>query len=152
MREMSRSYVLPMISVLAGLVSSAGNTADLVIQREIPLYNVLEKRPSGFVETVPTSREDLVLGAVPGAKIVGDEVFGDIIASRPSGLAPSAQSEALQNALDPSRGNAASNLALTGSFSSLGGLGGQISGEVGSTVGSGLQGLGGLSAITPGGR
>ena len=149
MREMSRSYVLPMLSVLAGLVSSAGSAADIVILREVPFHNVLVNEPPGYATTVPTSREDLVLGAVPGAKIIGDDIFGDIVASRPSAQAQSEQLDAVQNANDPSRGNTASNLPLAGAFSSLNGLGGQISGEVGSAVSNGLQGLG---AITPGGR
>jgi hypothetical protein len=153
MHEMPRSYVLPMLSVLAGLVSSAGSAADIVIQREVPFHNVLEKEPPGYATSVPASQEGLVLGAVPGAKIIGDDIFGDIVASRPSAPTEAAQRDAVQNANDPSRGNAASNLPLAGAFSSLGGVGGQISGEVGSAVGNGLQGLSGaLGTITPGGR
>jgi hypothetical protein len=152
MREISRSYLLPALSVIAGLVSSAGSAAEIVIQRDVPFHSVLEKEPPGYATSVPAAQEGLVLSVVPGAKIIGDDVFGDIVASRPSAPTEAAQRDAVQNANDPSRGNAAANLPLAGAFSSLGGVGGQISGEVGSAVGNGLQGLSGALSASTGGR
>jgi hypothetical protein len=139
--------LLAAFSTLA-MVNAPALAADIIIWREVPTRNAIEPAPPGPYVGVPAERSDLVLSLVPGAKPLGEDEVGAVFGSPAAGsLQP--LNETAVPLMDGSRGEAVSNLPGLGmgSFSSLGGLGGQISGQVGNAVGHALQGLG---AITPG--
>jgi hypothetical protein len=139
------------LAILVGIVPSAANAAEIIIFRDVPTHNVLEPLPPGYGDkvAVPTEERDLILSLVPGPKMLGDGDFGAVVASPPpnggagaSGL----QSEVLGHPIDGAGGSQPlSNLPGSGmgTFSSLGGLGGQISGQVGGSIHNAMQGLGG---------
>jgi len=142
MRQIAKS--LQGLIVLAGVSSTPAFAADIIIYREVPPQNVLDTTvPPGPVNSVPASREDLVLGLVPGARLDDDAVAAVIAPSQAGRGGISPQADTVLNANDPARGDAASNLPGSGmgSFSSLGGLGERISGEVGTAIGNGLNAL-----------
>jgi hypothetical protein len=115
----------------------------------VPTQNAIEPlNNQGPAIGVPTEDAELVQSLVPGAKL-SDDQFGAVLASPPPDAPVNSQIEGLTQSIDGSRGDALSNLPGSGlnSFSSLGGLGGQVSGQVNDAVGHALQGLG---MITPG--
>lgn len=147
--RMSSLSLFGALTVLAGIVPSAVFAAEIIIFRDVPTHNVLEPLPPGYgsAVAVPTEDKALILSLVPGPKLLGDGEFGDVVASPPpSGGATGLHTDVLGNPIDGAGGSQPlSNLPGSGmgTFSSLGGLGGQVSGQVGSSIGNAMQGLGG---------
>jgi hypothetical protein len=139
------------LMILAGIVPSAVYAAEIIIFREVPTHNVLEPLPPGYGNTVavPTEEAALIKSLVPGPKLLTEGDFGSVVASPPpSGGAGASglQSDVLGHPVDgTSSGQPLSNLPGSGmgTFSSLGGLGGQISGQVGGSIHNAMQGLSG---------
>jgi hypothetical protein len=130
------------VIALAGLVSATASATDLIILREVPYHNAIEKSPEGPAVTVQTEQSELIQSLLNGPKL-NDDDYGAVLASPPGGSLGGGVPTADVNALDGSRGDALSNVPNSGmgSFSSLNGIGGQISGQVNNAVQSGLQGL-----------
>ena len=159
MRQISKSLLsksLPVLIVLAVVSSTSALAADIIIYREVPEHNVLDTTvPPGPTQSVPASREDIVLGLVPGARLNDDAVAAVVAPSQAGPGGPSLHSGTIQEASDAARGDALSNLPGSGmgSFSSLGGLGGRISDEVGSAIGNGLNALSNtMNTLSSGGQ
>jgi len=138
------------LTILAGIVPSAAYAAEIIIFRDVPTHNVLEPLPPGYgsAVAVPTEDKDLILSLVPGPKLLGEGDFGDVVASPPpnGGAGAGLHTEVLGNPIDGAgSGQPLSNLPGSGmgTFSSLGGLGGQVSGQVGGAIGNAMQGLSG---------
>jgi len=152
---MSSLSLFGALTIVAAIVPGVAFATDIIILRDVPPHNALEPLPPGYgdVVAVPTEERDLILSLVPGPKMLDDGDFGAVLASPPpnggaggSGL----QTEVLGHPIDQAGGSQPlSNLpgGGMGSFSSLSGLGGQISGQVGGTVNSALQGLNGALGI-----
>jgi hypothetical protein len=137
------------------VVGSGGAFAtDLIILRDVPYHNAIEKAPVGNAVTVQVEQSELIQSLLNGNKL-DDKDFGSVLASPPGGTLGGGlpMSGDAVNALDGSRGDALSNVPNggMGSFSSLNGIGGEISGQVNNAVQSGLQGLSSsLGAATSG--
>lgn len=141
------------LTVLAGIIPGFASAAEIIIFRDVTPHNVLEPLPDGYGDkvAVPTEEKDLILSLVPGPKMLSDDAFGGVLASPPPGGANGSglQTDVLGHPIDQAGGSQPlSNLpgGGMGSFSSisgLGGLGGQISGQVGGTINNALQGLSG---------
>jgi len=152
--QISSLILFSALTILVGIVPGAAYAAEIIIFRDVTPHNVLEPLPPGYGEkvAVPTEERDLILSLVPGPKMLGDADFGCVLASPPpSGGSPSGlQTDVLGHSIDQGNGSQPlSNLpgGGMGSFSSLNGLGGQISGQVGGTINNALQGLSGALGI-----
>jgi hypothetical protein len=153
-RRVSTS-LLPAAIALAGLVSATASATDLIILREVPPHNAIEKSPVGPAVTVQTEQSELIQSLLNGPKLSDDD-FGAVLASPPDGALRGGVPMAgdTVNALDGSRGDALSNVPNSGmgSFSSLNGIGGEISGQVNNAVQSGLGGLSSALGAATGGQ
>ncbi len=148
--QMSSLRLFGALALSAAIVPSASYAADIIILRDVPPHNALEPLPPGYgdVVAVPTEQRDLILSLVPGPKMLGDGDFGAVLASPPpnGGSGTGFQSDILGHPIDQANGSQPlSNLpgGGMGSFSSLSGLGGQVSGQVGGTIHNAMQGLSG---------
>ena len=143
------------VIAFAGLVSASASATDLIILREVPPHNAIEKSPVGPAVTVQTEQSELIQSLLNGPKLSDDD-FGAVLASPPDGALPGGVPTAgdAVNVLDGSRGDALSNVPNSGmgSFSSLNGLGGEISGQVNNAVQSGLGGLSSALGAATGGQ
>jgi hypothetical protein len=147
--------LLPAAIVMIVLGSGSAFATDLIILREVPPHNAIEPTPPNSpTVTVQVEQGELIQSLLSGPKLSDDD-FGSVLASPPGGSlgggVPTAGDAV--NALDGSRGDALSNVPNSGmgSFSSLNGIGGEISGQVNNAVQSGLQGLNSaLGAATSG--
>jgi hypothetical protein len=147
------SSLFSAVIILTGLASGSAFATDIIILRDVPPHNAIEPSPVGGVVAVPVEERDLILGLLARPKQLNDDEFGAVLASPPGG--PNNGGIPLEddtrNVIDGSRGDALSNVpgGGMGSFSSLGGIGGEISGQVNSSVANGLQGLSSsLGAVT----
>lgn len=135
------------------VASGSAFATDLIILRDVPYHNAIEKAPVGNAVTVQVEQSELIQSLLNGNKL-DDKDFGAVLASPPGGtLGGSLPTGDAVNVLDGSRGDALSNVPNggMGSFSSLNGIGGEISGQVNNAVQSGLQGLSSsLGAATSG--
>lgn len=148
--QMSSLSLFGALALFAAIVPSASYAADIIIFRDVPPHNALEPLPPGYgdVVAVPTEQRDLILSLVPGPKMLDDADFGGVLASPPpnGGSGTGLQADILGHPIDQANGSQPlSNLPGSGmgSFSSLSGLGGQISGQVGGTIHNAMQGLSG---------
>jgi hypothetical protein len=143
---------LGVLGALAGLAGpqfpDAVHAADIVIVRELPTHNVLEQplpENATIPIAIPTEETDLLLSLVPGPRLLSDGEFGAVVASPPpSGSTPfGAQTDLLSPNVEGARGDGLAAIPGSGmgSFSSLSGMGGQISGQVNGAIGSAMQGL-----------
>ena len=136
---------------LRGSFRARSYAAEIIIFREVPTHNALEPLPPGYGNTVavPTEEADLILSLVPGPKMLTTEILvlcwplPRRVAVR--GRRACRPRSSVIRSIGPSGGQPLSNLPGSGmgSFSSLGGLGGQISGQVGGTIHNAMQGLSG---------
>jgi len=136
--------LLSAVIVLTGLASGSAFATDLIILRDVPPHSAVEPTPLGAAVSVQVEQSDLIHQLLSGPKPLGDDEFGAVLASPPQGRIGGMTIEGdTQNAIDGSRGDALSNVpgGGMGSFSSLNGIGGEISGQVNSAVTTGLQGL-----------
>ena len=149
MSELRRCRVvlslLPAVIVTTVLASGSAFATDLIILREVPPHNAIEPiPPNSPTVTVQVEQSELIQSLLNGNKL-NDDDFGAVLASPPGGSLGGGlpTSGDAVNALDGSRGDALSNVPNSGmgSFSSLNGIGGEISGQVNNAVQSGLQGL-----------
>jgi len=150
MRHIAKS--LQGLIFFAAIVSTPGFAADIIILREVPEHNVFDPTYTpGPAISVPADQRELVLGLVPGAKLNDDAVDAVVAPSEKRSGLRGLPTDAAQGAFDATRGDAVSNLPNSGlgSFSSLDGLGGQISDQVGSAVSNGLSALSNFNS-TPG--
>lgn len=131
-------------AVIATAVLPLGSAfaTDLIILREVPFHNAIEKAPQGEAVTVQVEQSELIQSLLTGAKLDDDD-FGSVLASPPGG-----RNGGLPNGNDAVNTIDGSHDALSnvpsggmGSFSTLNGLGGEISGQVNNAVQSGMQGL-----------
>ena len=92
--------------------------------------------------TVQVEQSELIQSLLTGHKL-GDKDFGSVLASPPRRNASRRRADGGCERARGSRGDALSNVPNSGmgSFSSLNGLGGEISGQVNNAIRSGLQGL-----------
>jgi len=141
------------VIALMGVVSGAASATDLIILREVPFHNAIEKAPEGPAVTVQTEQGELIQSLLNGPRLSDDD-FGAVLASPPDGSLRGGVPMVDVNALDGSRGDALSNVPNSGmgSFSSLNGLGGEISGQVNNAVQSGLDGLSSALGAATGGQ
>jgi hypothetical protein len=134
------------------LTSGGASATDLIILRDVPYHNAIEKAPPGEPVTVQVEQSELIQSLLNGSKLDDDD-FSSVLASPPGGSnsgLPTGNDPV--NAIDGSR-DALSNVPNSGmgSFSSLNGIGGEISGQVNNAVQNGLQGLSSsLGAVTGG--
>ena len=159
MRQVNNSQTLlsmfGALTVLIGMVTTPVLATDIIILREVPASNALQPALNGPTVTVPADQKNLIMGLVPGPKLLDDGAFGAILASPPpsvDGLS-TLQTDVVNQTVDGSRNEPLSNLPSSGmgSFSSIGGLGGQISGQVNGAVGGALQGALGTIMQSTGG-
>lgn len=148
------SSLLPAVILMTVVGSGGAFATDLIILRDVPYHNAIEKAPVGNAVTVQVEQSELIQSLLNGNKL-DDKDFGSVLASPPGGTLGGGlpMSGDAVNALDGSRGDALSNVPNggMGSFSSLNGIGGEISGQVNNAVQSGLQGLSSsLGAATSG--
>jgi hypothetical protein len=146
--------LLPAVILGTVLASESASATDLIILREVPPHNAIEPiPPNSPTVTVQVEQGDLIQSLLSGPRLDDDDI-GAVLASPPGGTLRGgmpAVNDAV-NVLDGSR-DALSNVPNSGmgSFSSLNGLGGEISGQVNGAVQSGLQGLNSaLGAVTGG--
>jgi hypothetical protein len=146
--------LLPAVIVMIALASGSAFATDLIILREVPFHNAIEPTPPNSpTVTVQTEQSELIQSLLSGPKLSDDD-FGSVLASPPDGSLRGGVPLADVNALDGSRGDALSNVPNSGmgSFSSLNGLGGEISGQVNNAVQSGLDGLSSALGAATGGQ
>lgn len=148
--------LLPAVMVVTALASGSASATDLIILRDVPPHNAIEPiPPNTSTVTVQVEQSELIQSLLGGAKLSDDD-FGSVLASPPGGTlgggVPTAGDAV--NALDGSRGDALSNVPNSGmgSFSSLNGIGGEISGQVNNAVQSGLNGLSSALGAATGGQ
>ena len=142
------------VIALMGVVPGAASATDLIILREVPFHNAIEPTPPNSpTVTVQTEQGELIRSLLSGPRLSDDD-FGAVLASPPDGSLRGGVPMADVNALDGSRGDALSNVPNSGmgSFSSLNGLGGEISGQVNNAVQSGLDGLSSALGAATGGQ
>jgi len=142
------------VIVMIALASGSAFATDLIILREVPFHNAIEPTPPNSpTVTVQTEQSELIQSLLSGPKLSDDD-FGSVLASPPDGSLRGGVPLADVNALDGSRGDALSNVPNSGmgSFSSLNGLGGEISGQVNNAVQSGLDGLSSALGAATGGQ
>lgn len=144
------------VIALAGLVSATASATDLIILRDVPPHNAIEPIPPDTATvTVKVEQGELIQSLLSGPKLSDDD-FGAVLASPPGGSLGGGLPNAgdTVNSLDGSRGDALSNVPNSGmgSFSSLNGIGGEISGQVNNAVQSGLQGLSSALGAATGGQ
>jgi hypothetical protein len=159
MSELRRGRIslslLSAVIVMTALASGGAFATDLIILREVPPHNAIEKSPLGPAVTVQVEQGELIQSLLNGPKLDDDD-FGAVLASPPGGSLRGGVPLAgdTVNALDGSRGDALSNVPNSGmgSFSSLNGLGGEISGQVNNAVQSGLDGLSSALGAATGGQ
>ena len=152
---MSSLGVFGALAIVAGFVPGIAHAADIIIHRDVPAHNVLEQPlPPGYGDAVaiPTEERDLILSLVPGPKMLGDADIGAVIAAPPSGPTNGTgmQTDVLGHPIDAVNGSQPlSNLPGQGmgSFGSLSGLGGSISGQVGGSISNAMQGLNGALGV-----
>ena len=136
------------------LASGSAFATDLIILRHVPPHNAIEPTPPNSpTVTVQVEQSELIQSLLNGPKLSDDD-FGSVLASPPDGSLRGGVPMADVNALDGSRGDALSNVPNSGmgSFSSLNGLGGEISGQVNNAVQSGLDGLSSALGAVKGGQ
>ena len=146
--------LLPAVILVTALASGSASATDLIILREVPPHNAIEPTPPNSPTiTVQVEQSELIQSLLNGPKLDDDDI-GAVLASPPGGTlrggVPTVNDAV--NTLDGSR-DALSNVPNSGmgSFSSLNGLGGEISGQVNGAVQNGLQGLNSaLGAVTGG--
>ena len=141
--RVSPSLLPAVIAMMTALASSSAFATDLIILRDVPPHNAIEPiPPNTSTVTVQVEQAELIQSLLNGPKLSDDD-FGAVLASPPGGSLGGGVPTADVNALDGSRGDALSNVPNSGmgSFSSLNGIGGEISGQVNNAVQSGLQGL-----------
>lgn len=148
--------LLSAVSVMTALASGSASATDLIILRDVPPHNAIEPiPPNTSTVTVQVEQGELIQSLLSGPRLSDDD-FGAVLASPPGGTigggAPMAGDAV--NALDGSRGDALSNVPNSGmgSFSSLNGIGGEISGQVNNAVQSGLNGLSSALGAATGGQ
>jgi hypothetical protein len=140
------------VIAMTAFASSNASATDLIILREVPPHNAIEPiPPNSPTVTVQVEQADLIRSLLSGPKLNDDDI-GAVLASPPEGTLRGGMPtvDDAVTALDGSR-DALSNVPNSGmgSFSSLNGLGGEISGQVNGAVQSGLQGLSSaLGAVT----
>ena len=147
------SSLLPAVIGIIALATGSAFAADLIILRQVPFHNAIEPTPPNSPTiTVQTEQSELIQSLLNGPKLSDDD-FGSVLASPPDGSLPGGVPLADVNALDGSR-DALSNVPNSGmgSFSSLNGLGGEISGQVNNAVQSGLNGLSSALGAATGGQ
>jgi hypothetical protein len=144
-RRLVTSSLFSAVIILTGLASGNVFATDLIILRDVPSHSAVEPiPPGGGVVSVQVEESDLIVGLLSGPKPLNDDDFGAVVASPPGGQTGGIPTENdTRNVIDGSRGDALSNVPGNGmgSFSSLGGIGAEISGQVNSAVTNGLQGL-----------
>lgn len=154
-RRRVSSSLLPAVILMTVVGSGGAFATDLIILRDVPYHNAIEKAPVGNAVTVQVEQSELIQSLLNGNKL-DDKDFGSVLASPPGGTLGGGvpMSSDAVNALDGSRGDALSNVPNggMGSFSSLNGIGGEISGQVNSAVQSGLQGLSSSLGAATGGQ
>ena len=134
---------LSLLAAVIAMTSGSAFATDLIILRHVPPHNAIEPTPPNSpTVTVQVEQGELIQSLLSGPKLSDDD-FGSVLASPPDGSLRGGVPMADVNALDGSRGDALSNVPNSGmgSFSSLNGLGGEISGQVNNAVKSGLDGL-----------
>ena len=156
MSKLRRGRILPSLlpAVIVMVASSTALATDLIILRDVPPHNAIEKSPVGEAVTVQVEQSELIQSLLNGPKLSDDD-FGAVLASPPGGaLGGGVPTGDTVNSLDGSRGDALSNVPNSGmgSFSSLNGIGGQISGQVNNAVQSGLGGLSSALGAATGGQ
>lgn len=152
---MSSLNVFGALAIVVGIVPGIAHAADIIIHRDVPAHNVLEQPlPPNCCEfvAIPTEESELIRSLVPGPKMLGDTDMGAIIAAPPSGPTNGTgmQTDVLGHPIDAVNGSQPlSNLPGQGmgSFGSLSGLGGSISGQVGGAIGNAMQGLNGALGV-----
>ena len=146
--------LLPAVIVIIALASGSAFATDLIILRQVPFHNAIEPiPPNSPTITVQTEQSELIQSLLSGPKLSDDD-FGSVLASPPDGSLRGGVPMADVNALDGSRNDALSNVPNSGmgSFSSLNGIGGEISGQVNNAVQSGLDGLSSALGAATGGQ
>lgn len=158
MSELRRGRLFPSLlpAMIVMMASSNALATDLIILRDVPPHNAIEPIPPNTTTvTVQVEQGELIQSLLNGPKLSDDD-FGAVLASPPDGAlrggVPSADDTV--NSLDGSRGDALSNVPNSGmgSFSSLNGIGGEISGQVNNAVQSGLGGLSSALGAATGGQ
>jgi hypothetical protein len=146
--------LLPAVILVTAFASGSASATDLIILRDVPPHNAIEPTPPNSPTiTVQVEQGELIQSLLSGPRLNDDDI-GAVLASPPGGTLRGgvpAVNDAV-NQLDGSR-DALSNVPNSGmgSFSSLNGLGGDISGQVNGAVQNGLQGMSSaLGAVTGG--
>ena len=146
--------LLSAVLVMIACNSTNAFATDLIIYREVPPHNAIEPiPPNSPTVRVQVEQGELIRSLLSGSKLNDDDI-GGVLASPPDGTLRGgvpAVDDAV-TVLDGSR-DALSSVPNSGmgSFSSLNGLGSEISGQVNGAVQSGLQGMSSaLGAVTGG--
>jgi hypothetical protein len=147
--------LLSAVLVMSAFASTDVSATDLIIYREVPPHSAVEPiPPNSPTVTVQVEQGALIQSLLSGPKLNDDDI-GAVLASPPEGTLRGgvpAVDDAV-NVLDGSR-DALSNVPNggMGSFSSLSGLGGEISGQVNGAIQSGLQGMSSALGAATGGQ
>ena len=153
-RRLFASLILATL-LFTPLASGSALATDLIILRQVPPHNAIEPiPPNSPTVTVQVEKGDLIQSLLSGPKL-DDEDYGAVVASPPGRGGVAATINDAMGTFDGARGgDALSNVPNNGmgSFSSLNGLGGEISGQVNNAVQSGLQGLSSALGAATGGQ
>ena len=136
------------------LASGRALATDLIILRQVPPHNAIEPiPPNSPTVTVQVEQGELIQSLLSGPKL-NDDDYGAVVASPPGRGGVAATVNDAVGTIDGTRGDALSNVPNSGmgSFSSLNGLGGEISGQVNNAVQTGLQGLSSALGAATGGQ
>lgn len=142
------------VIVTTMLASGSAFATDLIILRQIPPHNAIEPTPPNSpTVSVQVERGDLVQSLLSGPKMSDDD-YGAVVASPPGRGGVAMTTNDAVGTIDGTRGDALSNVPNggMGSFSSLNGIGGEISGQVNNAVQNGLQGLSSAVGAATGGQ
>ncbi len=156
LRRVSTSLLPAVTLLMAAMASGTALATDLIILRDVPPHNGIEPiPPNTSTVTVQVEQAELIRSLLGGNRLSEDD-FGSVLASPPGGTLGGGVPNAgdAVNALDGSRGDPLSNVPNSGmgSFSSLNGIGGEISGQVNDAVQSGLGGLSSALGAATGGQ
>jgi len=148
-------WLFSAVLAMTAFASTGASATDVIIYREVPPHNAIEPiPPNSPTVRVQVEQAELIKSLLSGSKLNDDDI-GGVLASSPGGTLRGAVPtvDDAVSTLDGSR-DALSNVPNSGmgSFSSLNGLGAEISGQVNGAIQSGLQGMNSALGAVSGGQ